>query len=80
MPVEILNWRTHKAKVVVRNWGNGTCVEFNLEKQLEDAQSLWVVQSRVTHELQWDPMKWTWQRQGKMGLEIFFNYTTKKGF
>jgi hypothetical protein len=25
-------------------------------------------------------MKWTWQRQGKMGLEIFFNYTTKKGF
>ncbi len=62
MPVEIPNYRTQEAKVVIRNWGSSTCVEFNLEKQLEDGQSLWVVQLGVTQELQWDLVEWTWQR------------------
>lgn len=62
MPIEIFNWRTHEARVVIKNWGSGTCVEFNPKKQLEDGESLWVIQLGVTQQLQWDPMEWTWKK------------------
>jgi hypothetical protein len=32
IPINILNWRTQEAIAVIRNWGSGTCVEFNPKK------------------------------------------------
>jgi hypothetical protein len=80
IPIEIPNYRTHEARMVIRNWGSNTCVQFNPKKQPKDGQSLWVVQSRVTHELQWDLVEWLGKGKGKWAHKSFSTTLRKKDF
>jgi len=78
--VEILNRKTKEVRTLLRNKGQGVCVEFNPRHQVTRDQTIWTFRFGVIQELQWDPSERSWQRQGSMPLNKFFNYTIEREY